>query len=147
MAQDESNVRIRIRNRIREYGAAFEASEEMEQILSGRMVEKGKTTYVFYEETNEDGGITASRLAIRHDEVSLKRTGAVSWDMRFAPGVVSNGIYRTPQGDFSMDVETKNLMLERENDTVRVGLSYELEIQKAHRQCCELWMRIEKTDR
>ncbi|MBR1441273.1 MAG: DUF1934 domain-containing protein [Lachnospiraceae bacterium] len=147
MTQEEYKVRILIRNRIREYGAALEASEEMEQILSGRMVEKGKTTYVFYEETNEDGGITASRLAIRHDEVSLKRTGAVSWDMRFAPGVISNGIYRTPQGDFSMDVETKNLMLERENDTVRVGLSYELEIQKAHRQCCELWMRIEKRDR
>ena len=147
MTQEEYKVRIRIRNRIREFGSPPEAVEEMEQILMGRMVEKGKTTYVLYEEINEDGGAVSSRLAIRHDEVSLKRTGAVNWDMRFAPGVISNGIYRTPQGDFSMDVETKNLMLERENDTVRVGLSYELEIQKAHRQCCELWMRIEKRDR
>ena len=40
MTQEEYKVRILIRNRIREYGAALEASEEMEQILSGRMVEK-----------------------------------------------------------------------------------------------------------
>ena len=144
MDKNEYKVRLRIRNHIWEHDTPKESAQEMEQVAEGRLVEKGKTTFVLYEETTEEGEVTNSRLSIRHDEVSLKRSGYVSWDMRFAPGVVSSSIYHTPQGDFPMEVRTKSLMLEREDDSTRVGLSYELEINKAHRQSCELWMWIEK---
>lgn len=85
----------------------------MEFVTSGRLYNRGNTTFIKYDETQLSGleGCTTS-LIISRDKVKMKRSGkaiSVDTEMEFSKGKRFSGMYETPYGPVGMELLTNDV--------------------------------------
>lgn len=68
----------------------------------------------------------ACELSLSPARVTLTRRGAVCMTLTFAPGLVYDGVYRTPYGSFPLRCETQLLSAAVNDSGGRVALRYRL---------------------
>ncbi|MFD3446749.1 DUF1934 domain-containing protein [Microbacteriaceae bacterium 4G12] len=78
---------------------------------NGLYYEKGQSTYVTFQEPNEQGAINTI-MKIRGDEVLIMRSGAVSMRQTHKKGELTNGTYNSELGTFSLETKTDNVLFE-----------------------------------
>ncbi len=105
---------------------------KIELSTMGSIYEKNNNIYVVYEETEISGmeGTTTTLKIEGNDKLSMKRYGSTSSQMVFEMGKRHTSDYRTPYGDFKMEVVTNQLSIDIDTQSLKGNLSinYKLSI-------------------
>ncbi|WP_096185916.1 DUF1934 domain-containing protein [Evansella halocellulosilytica] len=109
------------------------AQDTNEIHTEGRFIQKGSSTYLKFTEPTEDEEIdvTTQTVKIQANEMRVMRSGGVSMNQRFIPGVTTEGIYHSPLGAMTMRTTTDHVSFQW-NEEERQGairLTYSLEMQ------------------
>lgn len=115
----------------------------LELIAVGRHYKKNNIDYFCYEESDISGlEGTRTILKVSDHRLILLRLGKVEQKLVFQPGVVSDSLYRTPQGNFQLSVKTSGLTVELSEGCGQIQATYELELdglwQSANRLVIEI---------
>lgn len=100
--------------------------------------------YVMYDEISEDfDGTTHNRIKLRKDLVEITKKGLTTVTMKFETGKKNQTYYQTPFGSILVGILTNELHLEEDEDsTLRVAISYELEIDSQPLADCHVNIKI-----
>ncbi|MDP4551512.1 DUF1934 domain-containing protein [Alkalihalobacillus macyae] len=130
-----SEIELKIDSRI-ESGKQKDSSK---QTVDGSIVEKGEALYIRYEEDLEIGKVSTT-VKIDQEQVTVIRRGALSMRQQFAPGQVSESIYKTPFGSMPMQIRTERIeqLVDREKNKGRLTLRYLLYLEEDETQRHEL---------
>lgn len=95
---------------------------EMDLYTECKYIEKSDATFLVYNETEILGN--DSKVVLRIDDKSLhmNRYGEVGSKMRFVEGERDTSIYKTPYGEFKIEILTEKLQMEisREKGIIKV---------------------------
>lgn len=103
--------------------------EPIEVVYLGRMEEREGKTLVSYEEsilTGMEGVFT--ELSINDDHLEIVRTGNIESKMVFKEHHKDVFVYKMSVGAMSMALETDQLLVGKEADTIDIYIRYRLEI-------------------
>lgn len=96
----------------------------------GKLYIKNNETYVVYKESSE-GIETVTTLKISNDEVSIKRFGSSNTTMVFRKNFKNTTKYKTPQGLFIIETDTKELDIENiEENMFKIYIKYDINIME-----------------
>lgn len=91
---------------------------------------KNNDIYVVYKE-NEDGNKTTSTIKISENEINIKRFGDTNSTMNFKKNSVYETKYRTPQGLFIIETNTKELKIDKnEKKCIKAEIEYDIKIME-----------------
>jgi len=98
----------------KQFSADHEEEDQMEFITEGKLYERNGSTYLVYEESEFSGmpGCKTS-LKLTDECIRMKRIGkgaAFGAEFIFEKGKRFQGSYRTPYGEFAMEVLTTNVI-------------------------------------
>lgn len=110
----------------------------------GQLSEREGVLYVLYEEETEENAAIRNLLKIEEDPVraSLKKSGMISWKMRFEQGKYEKSEYQTPYGALEIGAETKKITVEKREEKTSLQLAYTLFIQGEKQADCRLEIEI-----
>ena len=114
------------------------ASEEMEVFTPGEYFFTNDIHYLLYEETDENGNETSSRIKIKKDVVELTKKGDVNVHMIFEAGKKNLTNYQTAYGTLALGLYTNEISFEEERDCLRLKIKYQLEINYMPMAECEI---------
>lgn len=93
-------------------------------LCPGCLRENADGLLLTYTDTTE-GGKVYSRVEIKGERVSVRRTGAVSLSLTFEVGRTERTLYEVPPFSFDMTVVTNAVRVRREGDGgLRIGLDF-----------------------
>ncbi len=118
--------------------------EPVEVISAGTYLRKEDTHYLSYEEADEDGKITKSRIKITPDSIEMTKQGGIATQMVFVRGQKHFACYETPFGELTLGMTTKHIKVTEENNQLLVALRYDLEVNGAHMSECELDIEVKE---
>lgn len=100
---------------------------------NGLYYEKGQTTYVTFQEPNEQGEVRTI-LKIKQEEVSITRQGVVSMRQSHKKGQLTNGTYVSQLGSFLLQTKTDNVQFEwsEKNRKGQLFLTYALQLEESN---------------
>ncbi|WP_099191679.1 DUF1934 domain-containing protein [Tepidibacter mesophilus] len=105
--------------------------DNIELITEGKLYLKNNATYVIYEESEISGMKgTTSRLKITEDCIIIKKIGINNSELVFEVGKRFKTLYRTPHGNFPMEIVTKKIELNRRDSykNFDITIQYDLNI-------------------
>lgn len=113
-------------------------TEEMEVFTAGEYFFKNDTHYLLYEETDENGNQTSSRIKIKKDVVELTKKGDINVHMIFETGKKNLTNYQTSYGTLAIGLYTDEIRFEEEKDCLHLKINYQLEINFMPMAECEI---------
>ncbi len=105
--------------------------DNIELITEGKVYLKNNATYVVYEESEISGMEgTTSRLKITENCIVIKKTGRNNSELIFELGKRFRTLYRTPHGDFPMEIVTKKIKINKMDSykNLDITIDYDLNI-------------------
>ncbi|MCM1043875.1 MAG: DUF1934 domain-containing protein [Candidatus Gastranaerophilales bacterium] len=123
-------VELTIRGLHAEDGAGI---TPLETVTWAEYFNKNNNHYLLYQEKQE-GMESPSKCQIKFAPglLELNRQGAVATRMVFEEGKKHLSHYFMPYGELLLGIDTKSVSLEEQEDRVRVGIDYSLEINGEH---------------
>ena len=114
--------------------------QTIETESKGRLSEKEGVLYVLYEESTDEKQNIKNLLKIEKEplRVSLTKSGAVSWKIKFIQGEKDRAEYGTPYGSLEISVDTKAVTFQRTEQKISLQLVYTLFIQGEKQADCRL---------
>lgn len=101
----------------------------MESETIGEYYEKGDSRYCLYEEQQEDWDQPARAvLKWKGHTMELQRKGIMAARMVFEPGKSYCHPYRTPYGEMLMEVETRLLQIQEDEESILLAAEYGLKL-------------------
>lgn len=95
----------------------------------GTMYEKNNDTYIVYKEKEENESITTTTIKISKGEVTIKRFGQVNSTMIFEKDEKNITKYRTAQGLFIIETETRDLAINKSKENyINLEIDYNIKI-------------------
>ncbi len=110
-----------------------EPEEKMEFVTDGKMYEKNGSRYIIYEES-EFSGFPGCKTALKFtgESIRMKRIGqnvGMGMEFIFEEGKRFSSEYRTPYGNFDMEVLTKSLIGRLDDEgTGEVSIDYQVSL-------------------
>ena len=134
--------------RSKQWGADGE-KQIMETKSEGRLSEREGVLYVLYTENMEeavDGPPAKVKNLLKIEKeaacVELKKSGAVSWKMRFEAGKSDRAEYETPYGALEISARTREVTVKSGHKKTSLRLLYTLFIQGEKQADCRLEIEI-----
>lgn len=115
----------------------------------GRLSEREGVLYVLYTENMDENGTGESaevRNLLKIEKSSawaeIRKSGAVSWKMRFEQGRTERQMYVTPYGSLEICTETKAVAVKTEQKKTSLQLMYALLMEGEKQADCRLEIEI-----
>ncbi|MCR4955117.1 MAG: DUF1934 domain-containing protein [Lachnospiraceae bacterium] len=138
------NVLFRIKG-LHSNGDNSEEQDEIEVLNGAQYYKKNDTHYILYEEIAEGTTtVTKNLVKISKDKVEITKKGGVGTNMCFVPGKRHKTDYYTPEGMFSMGMDTKSVDMVEEDETITVIIAYAMELNNEHVADCRVELQIIK---
>lgn len=104
-----------------------ETGDNVEVLAVGKHYIKNNKHYLIYEEIEDDNG-TVTQNTIKFNDMcaEVMRKGVVNGKLVFQKGENNQSIYSTPFGELLVEVLTKDIELNQNNDSVNLQIDYEL---------------------
>lgn len=103
---------------------------KIELITEAKTYEKNNALYIVYEETEISGmeGSTTTLKIEANERITMKRYGSADSQIVFEEGKRYSGIYKTPYGDFKMEIKTTQLHMDIQqgNKKGTIEISYQM---------------------
>lgn len=101
--------------------------DKIQVVTPGKFYKKNDSYYAVYDETEISGMEgTTTTLKISDEKVSLIRMGTTSTKMNFKNKLNDVILYNTPYGMLELEVQTKSLDINMNDDGGRVFIDYNL---------------------
>lgn len=102
-------------------------TDEITNLVSGRLIEKNGARYLSYQEVSSDtGDVTNVTLKAEPHRVVMLRSGASKTSMTFLIGQDTFCEYDTGAGSFQFRIHTESMLVKFGNTEGRVSLCYTL---------------------
>lgn len=125
-------------------GTQFSGGENdtIEIITSGNYFEKNGKDYLLYDEAIEEtDSVTHNTVRIRPDKIEVVKRGLVESRMTFECGRKHMANYQTPMGLIVLGVTTRELNVEKSEDTIHIYIEYALEMNGEFVSNCRMEIR------
>lgn len=120
--------------------------DEMEEVVSrGKYNVAGKKEYIRYEEML-DGRKCSNVIKIDGDVVTVTKKGATTMNMLFKKNERTVTTYSTEYGAMNLGILTKRLDILRDEDIIKIGLGYSIEVNGEPVSDCILMIKIVSHD-
>lgn len=100
----------------------------IEEVATGQYHVKNGKQYIMYKTENE-GDVTSSMIKLDGNEIQIKRTGSINSLMVYRAGTVRTFAYNLPYGTVEMELETKRLISNLDENGGEISLLYTLGVQ------------------
>lgn len=108
-------------------------TDEVETRAEAIYVDKQISRYVVYEEKDENfSEPIKGRIKFRDNYLEITRTGPISSQMIFEKGKKVVSEYKTPFGNMTLGIDTRDMTLFETDDEIRIRVVYVLEINGEH---------------
>lgn len=125
----KKEVLLTINGKHRERGADWDG---MEVMTTGTLYEKENALYLIYDEVmgEDTEDVSHNRIKIEQDPltITMTKSGAVASIMSFAENIKEKSSYETPYGSLLMEIDTKEIQFENQEDRVYLRIRYNLEM-------------------
>lgn len=109
----------------------------------GEFYRRNDCYYAVYKETEISGMEgTTTTLKIKPDKFSILRMGTTSTKMEFQKDKKTFSLYDTPYGTLELEINTKQLQIDINDEGGKVSVKYELNISKQSKQLTNLQIEI-----
>ena len=109
--------------------------EAVELTVRGDYYRKNGNHYLLYQETEDGGEKSRSRIRISPGSMDIKKSGAhliFEKDRKHVSG------YMTPAGELTVGILTEKLEMREDEDQLETDLEYSLEINGSHVSDCRI---------
>jgi len=134
------NVKIKIESLHREEGV--DEQEKMNFEAVGTAHEKGGSTYIMFDEIQEDMPPVKCMIKIYGGEVWYRKKGAVTSEILLSLGEEYRTVYQTPYGGFGVKIKTNSLSIIEGDNAINIRAEYELTMQEDYVRTCEISINI-----
>lgn len=127
-------------------GLQFETEEDqaVEVISRGEYYFKNGKHFLIYNELLEESAQTSKCIIkISNRAVEVSKKGAINVHMLFEKDVSNMTYYTTPIGDVLLEITTHEISWEEKEASMRLRLSYALDMNYQHVSECELTVRVD----
>lgn len=98
----------------------------------GFYLEKNGAIYLFYEENHISGDFKSKVvLRLKDNTVNMGRYGEMETHLHFEPGKRDTTIYKTPYGQFKVELLTDTVNIDADRDKGNVDIDYSVSISGA----------------
>ena len=122
----------------------YEDDEEAIEIINvgSYSIVNGKE-YIKYEEVYEgQKQKCTSLIRISDGSVEITKKGAVTAHLSFVPGQKTMTFYETPYGNIYLGVFSRDVDIEREQDSLKINIDYALELNYEQVSDCRVSIEI-----
>ena len=117
--------------------------EPIEMTTTGEYYYKNEKHYILYEEVMEgETKTTKNRIKIGPGMMELKKNGVVNVHMLFEENKKNITHYYTPYGSLNMGIDTKQVEIFEEEDTLQVSVLYGLEMNAEFVADCDIQITV-----
>ena len=118
-------------------------NDNVEVITTGDYFLKNGRHYVIYDEVMEgfEGNIR-NMLKISPDKLDVRKNGAANAHMVFEQDRKNLTRYVTPMGEMSVEVSTNRILLDEQEDSLKVSVDYSLDINYSHVSDCNITVDV-----
>ena len=116
---------------------------DVEMIVRGDYYQKNGKHYILYEEVMEgfEGNIR-NMLKISPDKLDVRKNGAANAHMVFEQDRKNLTRYVTPMGEMIVEVSTNRILLDEQEDSLKVSVDYSLDINYSHVSDCNITVDV-----
>lgn len=101
--------------------------DNVEMLAAGRHYIKNNKHYLLYDEIDEESGIkTKNTIKFNDASAEVIRKGTVNGRLVFSKGDNNQSLYSTPYGDLLMEIFTKDIKLNQQQESVNLRIDYEI---------------------
>ncbi|TCN24021.1 DUF1934 domain-containing protein [Mesobacillus foraminis] len=108
-----------------------EQQETYELTTFGRYYKKGRSSYLQYDETMEEG-VVHTTVKASGNEVLILRSGAIKMRLHLLQDKKTPGNYHSPYGLLQTEADTRKVDIAMGSSSGMIKVFYELAIQGAH---------------
>lgn len=117
--------------------------QDVEVITRGEYFLRNGRHFVIYEEAMEDfGGSVRNTLRITPEMLSVHKQGIAATHMVFEQEKKNIAHYATPMGDMVVEICTNDVLVEEQEDHLKVVVDYSLDINYEHVSDCKLRVEV-----
>lgn len=118
-------------------------NDNVEVITTGDYFLKNGRHYVIYDEVMEgfEGNIR-NLLKISPDKLDVRKNGAANAHMVFEQDRKNLTHYVTPMGEMIVEVSTNRILLDEQEDSLKVSVDYSLDINYSHISDCNITVDV-----
>lgn len=118
-------------------------NDNVEVITTGDYFLKNGRHYVIYDEVMEgfEGNIR-NMLKISPDKLDVRKNGAANAHMVFEQDRKNLTRYVTPMGEMIVEVSTNRILLDEQEDSLKVSVDYSLDINYSHVSDCNITVDV-----
>ena len=118
-------------------------SNEVEMITAGDYFQKNGSHYILYDEVMEgQNDIIKNTIKIRPEGLDIIKRGSSSVHMTFAKDRKNLSCYATPFGEMMIGINTNDILIAEDEDSLKVRVSYSLDINYQHVSECNINLDI-----
>lgn len=118
-------------------------SGDVELITTGNYYKKNGKHYVVYDEVLEGNeGVVKNTIKIHPDRLDIIRRGSASVHMTFQQDRKNLSCYATPFGDMMVGIQTNQVVVKEDEDSLKVQVEYSLDLNYQHVSECNIVMDI-----
>ena len=118
-------------------------SNEVEMITAGDYFQKNGSHYILYDEVMEgQNDIIKNTIKIRPEGLDIIKRGSSSVHMTFEKDKKNLSCYATPSGEMMIGINTNDILIAEDEDSLKVRVSYSLDINYQHVSECNINLDI-----
>lgn len=118
-------------------------SNEVEMITAGDYFQKNGSHYILYDEVMEgQNDIIRNTIKIRPQGLDIIKRGSSNVHMTFEKDKKNLSCYATPFGEMMIGINTNDIMIAEDEDSLKVRVSYSLDINYQHVSECNINLDI-----
>lgn len=124
-----------------------EDAREVETIIPADYYRKADSHYVLYEETIEGfQDKVKNMLKFRDSYLEVSKKGLINVIMLFEKNKKNMTNYVTPYGNILIGIDTKSILLEENEERIRLDVEYFLDANYLHLAECKIELEIRPRD-
>ncbi|MEG2700643.1 MAG: DUF1934 domain-containing protein, partial [Hungatella sp.] len=106
---------------------------DIEMITTGDYFEKNGKHYIIYDEiTDGIEGVTRNTIKVLPERMDIIKRGYGQTQMLFEKNKKHLTCYATPVGDLMIGINTNQILVEEQEDLLRIDVKYSLDINYEH---------------
>lgn len=122
--------------------------EDVEVITKGEYYWRNGKHYVFYDEVVEGfEGSIRNMVKITPEMMEIRKQGITSTNMIFEQGQKKMARYITPMGEMTVEIGTRRIEVETQEDSLKVSVNYGLDINYQHVSDCSICLDVSSLDK
>lgn len=114
-------------------------ADEIETVCVGRYKVVNGSEYVHFEECYDGESVKSKNIIkITDDEVQVSKRGAVVAQLAFKRNAKTMTYYETPFGNLYFGIFTRDIVINRSEDEIKIDIDYSLEVNYEQLSECDM---------